>query len=296
MFELKNCRYLDKARIINDVEASKKVQNPWRLCSVNQVEEVKLFLRLIPIWLTCLMFPVVQTLLNTYFTKQGSTLVRTVGSSSSNFEIPPASLQGFVTFTVLITIPIYDRIFIPVARKFTGYPSGITVLQRIGVGLFLSIVNMIVAGFVEKKRISVVKDYNLVDKPNSVVPMRIWWLLPQYVLCGLSDAFTFIGLQELFYDQMPDPMRSVGAAVNMSITGVGNFISNAIISAVQGISSKHGSEWLVDNINRAHLHYFYWILAGLSALNLCAYVWVANGFVYKRFEVEKTREDQSLPA
>lgn len=290
------CRFLDKATIINDVEASSKVKNPWRLCSVNQVEEVKLVLRLIPIWLTCLMFPVVQTLLNTYFTKQGSTLIRTV-RSSSHFEIPPASLQGFVTFTVLITIPIYDRIFIPITRKLTAQPSGITVLQRIVAGLFLSVVNMVVAGLVEKKRISVAKEYNLLDKPNSVVPMRIWWLLPQYVLCGLSDAFTFIGLQELFYDQMPDAMRSVGAAANISITGVGNFVGNAIISVVQGVSSRYGGEWLVDNINRAHLHYFYWMLAGLSALNLCAYVWVANGFVYKRVEVEEAPGDQgNLPA
>ncbi|XP_010095972.2 protein NRT1/ PTR FAMILY 5.4 [Morus notabilis] len=288
-------RFLDKATIINDVEASTKVKNPWRLCSVNQVEEVKLVLRLIPIWLTCLMFPVVQTLLNTYFTKQGSTLIRTVGSS---FEIPPASFQGFVTFTVLITIPIYDRVFIPIARRFTGHPSGITVLQRVGTGIFLSIINMIVSGLVEAKRLSVVKEYNLMDNPKATVPMRIWWLLPQYILCGLSDAFTFIGLQELFYDQMPDAMRSVGAAANMSITGVGNFVSNAIISAVQGISSRHGgAEWLGDNINRAHLHYFYWLLAGLSALNLCAYVWAANCFVYKKVEVEEASgEHLSLTA
>lgn len=162
----------------------------------------------------------------------------------------------------------------PIARRFTAHSSGITVLQRIGAGIFLSIVNMAVAGLVEAKRIEVVKESNLLDRSTAAVPMRIWWLLPQYILCGLSDAFTFIGLQELFYDQMSDGMRSVGAAANLSITGVGNFLSNAIITVVQGISSR-GREWLGDNINRTNLHYFYWVLVGLSALNLCAHVWVA---------------------
>ena len=94
----------------------------------------------------------------------------------------------------------------------------------------------------------------------------------------------YVGLQELFYEQMPPAMRSLGSAASLSITGIGNFISNGIISLVREISSKHGGnfKWLDDNINRAHLDYFYWMMAVLSALNLCAYMWVANGFVYKK--------------
>ncbi|KAL5570188.1 hypothetical protein UlMin_026763 [Ulmus minor] len=282
-------RCLDKAMIIDELDTSTKALNPWRLCSLNQVEEVKLLLGLFPIWLSCLIFPVVQTLVGTYFIKQGSSLNKTIGST---FQIPPASLQGFLTFVILITIPIYDRIFIPIARKFTGHHSGITVLQRIGVGLFLSIISMVVSGLVEVKRLSVAREYSLIDNPKAEIPMGIWWLLPQYMLCGLADAFTYIGLQELFYDQMPDDMRSVGAAANLSISGVGNFLSNAIISLVQEISSRYGAKWLDDDINRAHLHHFYWLMAGLSALNLCAYVWVANGYVYKKVEVEQTSGDQ----
>ena len=162
--------------------------------------------------------------------------------------------------------------------------TGITLLQRIGIGLFLSLLNMAMSGLVEAKRVGVAKQYNLLDNPKATVPMSVWWLLPQYILCGLSDVFTFIGLQELFYDQMPEPMRSLGAAAYVTVVGVGSFVSSAVIWIVQAISSSFGEEWLGDNLNRAHLDGFYWVLAGLSALNLCVYVWVAKRFVYKKVE------------
>nr|POE86752.1 protein nrt1/ ptr family 5.4 [Quercus suber] len=49
-------RCLDKAMIFDKHDAIRKVRDPWRLCSLNQVEEVKLVLRLFPIWLSCLIY------------------------------------------------------------------------------------------------------------------------------------------------------------------------------------------------------------------------------------------------
>ncbi|TXG49100.1 hypothetical protein EZV62_024975 [Acer yangbiense] len=277
-------RFLDKAMIMDGIDYSSETRNPWRLCSLNQVEEVKLVIRLIPIWLSCLIFSAVLVQLHTFYTKQSSTMIRSLGP---NFQIPPASLQSLVGLTILITIPVYDRIFIPLARKFTGCPSGITMLQRIGIGLFLSILNMGVSGLVEGKRVKTASEHGLMDSPKAIVPMSVWWLLPQYMLSGISDVFTVVGLQELFYDQVPESMRSMGAAAHVSVLGVGSFINSALISIVQAISSRNGSEiWLGDNLNRSHLHHFYWFMAGLSALNLLVYVWIAKGFVYKKVVVE----------
>ncbi|KAL5799285.1 hypothetical protein ACOSQ4_032169 [Xanthoceras sorbifolium] len=272
-------RFLDKAMIIDDIDNSSKTRNPWRLCSLNQVEEVKLAIRLIPVWLGCLMFSAILVQLHTFYTKQGSTMVRSIGP---NFQVPPASLQSLVGLTILFTVPIYERIFIPLARKFTGCPSGVTMLQRIGIGLFLSIINMGVAGLVETKRVKTATEHGLLDSPKAIVPMSIWWLLPQYMIGAVADVFTVVGLQELFYDQMPEAMRSLGAAAYISVVGVGSFINSAIISIVQEITAKNGNVWLGDNLNRAHLDRFYWLLAGLSAVNLCVYLWIAKGFVYKK--------------
>ena len=68
---------------------------------------------------------------------------------------------------------------------------------------------MIVSALTEMKRLQVAKDYGLEDMPHATIPSSIFWLLPQYILFVISDVFTMIGLQEYFYDQMPDTMRSM---------------------------------------------------------------------------------------
>ncbi|KAI3961544.1 hypothetical protein MKX01_001280, partial [Papaver californicum] len=150
------------------------------------------------IWATCLIYAVVFAQSSTFFTKQGSTMDRSIGPS---FQIPAATLQAVISISIVILIPIYDRVLVPIARALTGKPSGITMLQRIGSGLFLSIISMVLAAIVEKKRLQTALNFGLIDNPKATIPMSVWWLAPQYFLFGLSDVFTMIGLQEFFYDQ-----------------------------------------------------------------------------------------------
>ncbi|OVA06686.1 Proton-dependent oligopeptide transporter family [Macleaya cordata] len=272
-------RCLDKATIIDEFDALSDTRNNWRVCSVTQVEELKLLLGLVPIWLSCLMFAVTQAQGATFFTKQGSSMDTRMGH---NFHVPPASLQVTTSLAVIFTVPIYDRILVPTARHFTGLDSGISKLQRIGIGMFVSISAMVVAGLVEARRIQIATKYDIIDHPDITVPMSIWWLLPQYVIVGVSDVFTVVGLQELFYDKIPDGMRSIGSAAYLSVFGVGSLLSSVVISVVQFVSSRAGDEWLGNNLNRAHLDYYYWLLAGLSGIWLCLYLVVSKCFLYKK--------------
>lgn len=237
-------------------------------------------LRLAPIWVTCLAYAIAFSQSSTFFTKQGVTMDRSV---VAGFEIPSASLQSFISMSIVISLPIYDRILIPIARNFTGKPSGITMLQRIGVGMLLSALSMIIAASVEIKRLKTAQEYGLVDLPKTTVPMSVWWLVPQYVLFGVADVFTMVGLQEFFYDQIPSGLRSIGLSLYLSIFGVGNFLSIFLISAIVKLTSGDGKEsWFDDNLNKAHLDYFYWLLAGLSAIGLAAFVYFARTHVYNK--------------
>nr|XP_043611725.1 protein NRT1/ PTR FAMILY 5.4-like [Erigeron canadensis] len=276
-------RFLDKAAFIDEIDMSLDKKDSWRLSTVNQVKPVKILFRLIPIWLSCLMFTVVIAQIHTLYTKQASTLNRTIWSN--NHELQPASFQVITGLTILAAVPIYERLLIPTAKHLTGNPFGITMLQRIGCGIFFSILTMMISALVESKRVRIATQHGLIDRPKTTLPMSVWWLVPQYVLMGISDVFTIVGLQELFYDQVPEEMRSMGAAAYLSIVGVGNFISSALISLVQVITAKHGDEWLKgDNLNKAHLDYFYWLLACLSGLSLVFYVPLAKGFIYKKLQ------------
>ncbi|EOY17337.1 hypothetical protein QUC31_001425 [Theobroma cacao] len=271
----KQFKFLNKALLAPD---GSKEQG--KVCSIREVEEAKALIRLAPVWATSLFYAVVFAQSSTFFTKQGATMDRSI---TAGLEIPAATLQSFISLSIVLFIPIYDRIFVPLARAVTGKPAGITMLQRIGMGMLLSATSMVVAALVEIQRLKTAQDYGLVDKPNVTVPMSVWWLIPQYVLYGLADVFAMVGLQEFFYDQVPNELRSVGLALYLSIFGVGSFLSSFLISVIENVTGGDGRDsWFANNLNRAHLDYFYWLLAAFSAVGLALYFYSAKFYIYAR--------------
>lgn len=268
-------KFLNKALLAPD--GSLVDQN---VCSVSDVEDTKALLKLVPIWITSLAYATVFAQTTTFFTKQGATLDRTI---VSGFKIPAASLQIFIGFAIILFIPVYDRIVVPIARGLTRKPSGITMLQRIGTGMVFSAISMVTAALVEMKRLETAKEHGLVDLPNVTVPMSIWWLVPQYILCGIADVLTIVGLQEFCYDQVPKELRSLGISLYLSVLGVGNFLSSFLVSVIDEATIGDGQEsWFANNLNRAHLDYFYWLLAGVSAVGFIAYLYFARSYIYSR--------------
>lgn len=247
-------------------------------CSISEVEEAKAFLRLVPIWITNLVYGILYAQFSTFFTKQGATMDRWVASA---FEIPAASLQSFISLSIILSIPVYDCVFVPIARAFTGKPSGITMLQRIGIGMFLSVLLMMIAALVEMKRLKTAEQYGLIDEPDVTIPMSVGWLIPQYVVAGVSETFIMVGLQEFFYDQVPTELRSVGLSLYLGIFGVGSFLSSFLISVIEKATSGKGhTSWFANNLNKAHLDYFYLLLTGLSTAALVAFLYFAKSYIY----------------
>ncbi|XVF63341.1 hypothetical protein PTKIN_Ptkin09bG0080100 [Pterospermum kingtungense] len=270
---LEQFKFLNKALLARDGSSE-----DCKGCSYNDVEDAKALLRLIPIWTTCLAYGIVFAQATTFFTKQGATMDRKL---AAGLTIPAASLQFFIGVSIVIFIPLYDRLFVPIARTLTKKPAGITMLQRIGTGMFLSAFSMVIAALVEMKRLKTAQEYGLVDTPSATIPMSVWWLVPQYLLLGLADVFTIVGLQEFFYDQVPIELKSVGLSLYLSVLGVGSFLSSFLISIIDKASSGDGRDsWFDSNLNRAHLDYFYWLLAVLSAVGLAIFLYFSKSFVY----------------
>ncbi|KAL5226768.1 hypothetical protein ABZP36_015033 [Zizania latifolia] len=243
------------------------------------VEEVKSVFRLLPIWASCIIYAIIFSQTSTFFTKQAATLDRRIGRS---FKVPPAALQTFISVSIVVFIPVYDRLFVPLARRYTGRSTGITMLQRVGAGLALSLVAVTLSALVEMRRLRVASDAGLLDTPKARLPMSLWWMVPQYVLIGVADVFAMIGLQEFFYDQVPDAVRSLGLALFLSIFGVGHLLSSLLISVIDRTTGKRGGSWFSNNLNRAHLDYFYWLLAGLCVVELVAFLFFSRVYAYKR--------------
>ncbi|KAE8726344.1 cyclopropane-fatty-acyl-phospholipid synthase family protein [Hibiscus syriacus] len=176
-------------RFLNKTAVNTGSTDPWMLCSVTQVEETKQMLRMVPILIATLVPSAMIAQVNTLFVRQGTTLDRHMG----NFKIPPASLAAFVTISMLISVILYDRCFVPVIRKWTKNQRGITLIQRMGTGLVLHIMIMVIASLTDRHRLSVAREHGLVEKSGQL-PLTIFILLPQFVLVGTADAFLEVAI------------------------------------------------------------------------------------------------------
>ncbi|KAM0072687.1 putative proton-dependent oligopeptide transporter family, PTR2 family proton/oligopeptide symporter [Helianthus debilis subsp. tardiflorus] len=272
-------KFLDKAAIIEEKYFSEKKQcDPWRLSTVTKVEELKLILNMIPIWLTSLPFGMCVAQSTTFFIKQGALMDRKI---THRFALPPASIYGLAAFGMIFLVTVYDRILIPILRRITRTERGINILQRIGIGMVFSVITMIVSAIVEKKRLNVVQN----DPLHGSATMSVFWLAPQFIFFGIADGFTLVGLQEYFYDQVPDSMRSLGIALYLSVIGAGNFLSSFLITIVDHATTKvSGESWFGKDLNSSRIDNFYLFLAAITAANLCVYVYVASRYSYKNVQ------------
>lgn len=249
----------------------------WSLCTVTQVEETKQILRLVPL-LAAMIVPctlIAQT--NTLFVKQGTTMDRHMGP---RFEIPAASLGAFVTLTMLVSVVVYDRVFVRAVRRYTKDPRGITILRRMGTGMLLQVATMAVASAIESRRLAYAGSHGL-DATGGQLGLTIFALLPQFVLMGLADAFLVVGKIEFFYDQAPESMKSLGTAMSLTAYGIGNFLSSFLLSTVTRVTRDRGHAWVANNLNASNLDYYYAFLTALGAVNFVAFLALSARYRYK---------------
>lgn len=256
------------------------------LCTVTQVEETKQMMKMIPILLVTFIPSAVLAQVHTLFIKQGTKLDRSIGP---NFDIPPACLTAFVTIFMLVSIVIYDRLFVPMVRRYTKNPRGITLLQRLGIGLVLHTIIMVIASLVERKRLNVARESQSLEKED-IVPLTIFILLPQFALMGVADSFVETAKIEFFYDQAPETMKSLGTSYFTSSLGIGSFLSSFLLSTVSDFTKRNGKKgWILDNLNVSHFDYYYAFLAVLSFVNFLFYLFLAKSFVYNADVMESKK-------
>ncbi|KAL1543537.1 protein NRT1/ PTR FAMILY 8.1-like [Salvia divinorum] len=272
-------KFFDKAAVRTKEDVDLKVGSAvWHLCTITQVEELKSLVRLLPVWATGIVFSAVYSQMSTMFVLQGNTMDQHMGP---NFKIPSASLSLFDTISVIVCTLAYDLVLVRFVRRYTKHERGFTQLQRMGIGLVISILAMVVAGGLEVYRLRYVRIHDLYDQET--ISISIFWQVPQYFLVGCAEVFTFVGQLEFYYDQAPDAMRSLCSALCLTTTALGNYLCTFLVTVVTKVTTRDGRlGWIPDNLNRGHLDYFFWLLALLSFVNFLAYLVVARWYTYKK--------------
>ncbi|TXG50409.1 hypothetical protein EZV62_022933 [Acer yangbiense] len=278
-------RCIDKAAILtpeDQINQDGSPANPWRLCSLQQVEEMKCVLRVLPIWAAAIVYHVAIVQQNTLVVFQAQQTDRRIGN---HFKIPAASYTVFLMLSMTLWIPIYDRIIVPFLQKLTGKEGGITLLQRISIGIVLSIITMLVSGFVEERRRTIAltrPTLGVEPRKGAISSMSGMVLVPQLALAGLAEAFAAIGQVEFYYKQFPENMRSIAGSLFFCGLAGSSYVSSLLITVVhQTTEGSATGNWLPEDLNKGKLDYFYYMIAALGFLNLIYFLVCARWYQYK---------------
>ncbi|GAA0153099.1 hypothetical protein Leryth_003107 [Lithospermum erythrorhizon] len=265
-------RFLNKACIIKDpvdISPDGVAKNPWNLCTIEQVEELKALIKVIPIWSTGIMVSI-NINQNSFPTILAGSMDRHV---TPNFQIPAGSFGMFIMITLAIWLALYDRVILPLASRIKGRPVRLGVKERMGLGIFFSCIAMIVSGIVEhvRRRKAIAQGFG--NNPQGVIDMSAMWLIPQHTLNGLAEALNALGQTEFYYSEFPRSMSSIAASLFGLGMAVALLLASLIVTIVEHATKGEGREsWLSDNINKGHYDKYYWLLAVMTFVNLLYYL------------------------
>ncbi|CAN6249175.1 unnamed protein product [Urochloa humidicola] len=257
-----NLKFLDKACINRGKDGA------WSRCSVAKVEETKIVLRMLPLFISSMVGYVSNPIILTFTVQQGGMTNTRLGK----IHISPASLFVIPITFQTVMLAIYDRFIVPFLRKRTGYASGITHLQRISLGFVCMILASVIAAVVERKR------------KEATVQMSLFWLAPQFFLLGVSDVTSFPGLLEFFNSEAPRGMKSIATALFWCEIGLASLLATLLVKAVNR-ATRHGHHggWLEGtNLNNSHLDLFYWVVTVVGLLAFLNYLYWAKKYVYRQ--------------
>ncbi|KAK4741308.1 hypothetical protein SAY87_024896 [Trapa incisa] len=289
-------KFLDRAAIITEedrksiqTESLQVDQNPWRLCTITQIEEVKCVLRLLPIWLCTILSSMVFIQMLSLFVEQGAAMDTRAFLS---FHIPPASMTAIDIVSTSAFILLYDKLVVPqfmrLAKRKPWHPGELT---RIGIGLAIAVVAMVLAGLVERRRLAYALLRGEEEEKSS---LSIFWQTPQYVLVGISEVLVYVAQMEFFSSRSPETMKSIGMGLSMSSSAIGCYICSMILSVVTDVTSRGGRlGWVPRNLNNGHLDRFFFLSAALIALNL-GFFMVCSRRYKSATSLEKRERDDEI--
>ncbi|KAJ1271658.1 hypothetical protein BS78_06G143500 [Paspalum vaginatum] len=257
-----NLKFLDKACINRGKDGS------WSACSVPKVEETRIVLRMLPLFVSSMIGYVSNPIVLTFTVQQGGLTNTRLGK----IHISPAILFIIPITFQTVMLAIYDRFIVPFLRKRTGYACGITHLQRISLGFISMILASVIAAVVERKR------------KEAGTQMSLFWLAPQFFLLGLSDVTSFPGLLEFFNSEAPRGMKSIATALFWCEIGLASLLATFLVKAVNRATRRgHQGGWLEGtSLNNSRLDLFYWVVTAVGLLAFLNYLYWAKRYVYRQ--------------
>uniref|UniRef100_A0ACD5V5C0 Uncharacterized protein n=1 Tax=Avena sativa TaxID=4498 RepID=A0ACD5V5C0_AVESA len=250
--------------------------------STRDEELTKVIIRMLPIFISCLLIYLPFTLLRTLTIQVGSTMDRGIGT----IQISSASLITIPTTIHMFMAPCYRQILTPCLslRRFTGHTHGITPLQRIGAGSVCGIAAACLATLVETRRLTIAEQHGLTSTAVGV-PMSVFWLVMQFFLLSIADAACFSGLIEFIKSESSPEMKLLAPDMQSIIAGIAALLACAFLHLVNR-ATRHGDSgrgWLDGtNFNMTRLDRFFLVLTAFELVALINYAFWARRYANRK--------------
>ncbi|WZZ45298.1 hypothetical protein YC2023_041557 [Brassica napus] len=202
----KSFRFFNRATLKTEGESGDTTNNKWRLCSVQEVEDFKAVLRLLPLWLSIIFVSIPIAVQSRLMVLQALVTDRVF---SPHFKVSAGSIQVIAIIFSCIFIIMNNWLFYPMYHKLTN--KVMTPLQKIGMGHVFTILSMAISAVVESKRLKTVQNEHL---------MSVLWLFPPFVILGISEAFQLPAHIELFYGEFPESLRNKATSLTSLVIGI----------------------------------------------------------------------------
>ena len=114
--------------------------------------------------------------------------------------------------------------------------------------------------------------------------MSCFWLVPQQLLAGVSEAVGAIGQIEFYYRQFPENMRSVAGAVTFLGIAVASYASGLMVTVVHRATRRRDGrpDWLAQDLDEGRVDLFYLVTAAIAAVNLIYFVACSRWYRFKK--------------
>lgn len=136
-----NYRSLNKACAISnpkqDLTVTGNSVNPWKLCRVQQVEDLKSLINVLPIWSTGIILSLVTACQVSFIVLQAKAMDRR--TFIQGFEIPPGSYGIFMVISFVLFLVLYDLVIVPLLSWALRKPFRLGVMVRMGAGYAISL-------------------------------------------------------------------------------------------------------------------------------------------------------------
>ncbi|XP_021742292.1 protein NRT1/ PTR FAMILY 5.13-like [Chenopodium quinoa] len=251
-----------------------------KLCTVQQVEDTKLFIGCICLSWVFLMYGVMTATGDTFFNEQIYDMKPEIGK----FKVP---IQIFVFISDAIRELVSSIWQWILANKDEATQKRFHGTLRVGLGMMLSVPCFVIAYIVEAKSL---KKRKQTDETISVL-----WLTHQLILIGIMDGLVGNGIDCFFKQEMPGSIAGpYGSMLGKSIVGTGKLLGIGWFCFWYYVTggNKHG--WFGQDITQSHhLDYYYATMAAFGFVSFVVYVLVAlvNSLTHKRLLQERSSDD-----